>query len=390
MVNDTTTTTTNKTVTTTLEQSEDDKRRIANIDNEIATIITIDKQLQEAQEHSRGERAKRIAKLLEDKFRIQGMDFLIGSIASEIEKLYRDNGIYYWHTVHRYLPEEYKQKFRTATHEEIEKSSIQSGHAGPNQLEQIYGKISEKVKDLPEKARDDFIRDWAEAAGNLNDSIREIATDYHVNILDPYGIGQDVGNSGTSSGNDEQISVIKPKPMTTIAYEEGLILEKKVHKFVEELRIYPPELESDLQFIVRGIKRLGELIEPSIDDKWTKQWLGWFKIEIDRLDYGKHAAAVRNFTETNQCAKCDDVEMVFTENSPSKMICPQCGNTQGLRRNMTREQVGDKAQTVMKQAYRFLRDIPDFAFVMLHHARYKETRMAKRKADLSPVLSDKA
>jgi hypothetical protein len=176
-------------------------------------------------------------------------------------------------------------------------------------------------------------------------------------------------------------STPRPKPRITEAYEECLRLVEMINVWFEpDIDLigliqsrYPEFIDTNLQFFARGMRTYRKFFEPSLDLKWTKSWGAWLKIEQDRMDYGAHAAASKNYTQTNVCAVCkkkDQTELMrCTLESPSGWSCPRCGSTKGLRVSMTAKQVKDKSEAVQRMAWLISSDMPpfrDFLFEVKH------------------------
>lgn len=127
------------------------------------------------------------------------------------------------------------------------------------------------------------------------------------------------------------------------------------------------------------------LLKPMADLKWTKSPLGWLKVELDNLRYGKCAAGSVHATTT----------------------------ISGHERKLTREQIGDKFDEVMEMACKLVgipylpsdieeqerileraiakaESIEEVKVISRWHERYVEPRVAQRKVDLHDTLSDKA
>lgn len=71
-------------------------------------------------------------------------------------------------------------------------------------------------------------------------------------------------------------------------------------------------------------------------------------------------------------------------------VCPECEGTTPMRRNLTREQIGDKSSIIMDIAEKFLMRIPDAAAFCNWYREWIEQRVSGRKSRLSQDLSERA
>ena len=105
-----------------------------------------------------------------------------------------------------------------------------------------------------------------------------------------------------------------------------------------------------------------EVVEHAADVKHTKTMQGWLKTIRTYEDFGKHAAAVKEGITT----------------------------ISGVKRPLTREQVGDKAPEILDAAMRILDMEHLLAVIAEYHHRYVEPRIAEPKVALHDTLSEKA
>ncbi len=105
-----------------------------------------------------------------------------------------------------------------------------------------------------------------------------------------------------------------------------------------------------------------EILEHAEDVKHTKTMQGWLKTIRTYEDFGKHAAAVKEGITT----------------------------ISGVKRPLTREQVGDKAPEILDAAMRILDMEHLLAVIAEYHRKYVEPRIAERKVNLHDTLSERA
>jgi hypothetical protein len=124
-------------------------------------------------------------------------------------------------------------------------------------------------------------------------------------------------------------------------------------------RPLPPELDKEF---AKDIRAHNETLKPFSDLKYSKSFTEWQQVQITNQHSGKHAASVKH-----------------------GVILPD-----GTKRNLTREQVGDSAEEILTKSFNTLISNPEFAWLAMWHKQIIEPVVAQRKAELSPILSEKA
>jgi hypothetical protein len=169
--------------------------------------------------------------------------------------------------------------------------------------------------------------------------------------------------------------VIKPKepPISAISLDSGPSLSataagelKNAWGRVEnKLLKYRPTPELDKK-IAAGLKVQVELLEPYADEKFRKDILSWFKIEADKCIMGKNASAKRNATKfTPEIQKLLNI----------------------LKRDLTREQVGDNFLPMLELAAKVLETQDTMLVLNLWYLSMVEPEIAKRVVKMNPKLS---
>ena len=169
-------------------------------------------------------------------------------------------------------------------------------------------------------------------------------------------------------------------------------------------------------------------MDPILDLKYSKCLPDWLKAESYRDVFGKHAAGVMSYSVTNLCGTCSDEKTKYwvrmepkyavthdvysclqcqstvetlcpscslpmrlkDRASAVQWICPECDGSQPIKRNLTREQIGDKSSIIMDIAEKFLMNIPDAAVFCSWYREWLERRLSGRKTRLSDDLSEHA
>jgi hypothetical protein len=125
----------------------------------------------------------------------------------------------------------------------------------------------------------------------------------------------------------------------------------------------PPDLDKK---IAAGLRVQVELLQPYADEKFRKDIPSWFKIEADKCIMGKNAAAKRNATKF-------DPEIQKLLNI--------------LKRDLTREQVGDNFLPMLELAARVLETQDTMLVLNLWYLSVIEPEIAKRVVKMNPKLS---
>jgi len=163
----------------------------------------------------------------------------------------------------------------------------------------------------------------------------------------------------------------------------------------------PPTPEKDRKW-ASGIVELFKLFPSMRNEKFSLLKTMW----MTRIKYmthqSKHGAAVKDEIMTILCENCYDLktgrerpdtnpEMVRDRTSPTGFRCGSCNGVKGIKRGLTREQVGDNKEPYITQCEEFLNNIPYFCDMI--EETYRESYMPygyARKIDLGVELSEKS
>lgn len=158
-----------------------------------------------------------------------------------------------------------------------------------------------------------------------------------------------------------QVTTQKPEAGESLLYlsiGRGIEKLKAVQETVYE---FPPKPEQDGE-LSKSVDSFFAILDGDGDTKWTKDIPAWVEVQITHEQHGKHAAAVKH-----------------------GIVLPD-----GTRRNLTREQVGDNAEEILTRAKNLLSAIPIFSALARWHSSVVEPRVAARKVELGPKLSERA
>lgn len=184
-------------------------------------------------------------------------------------------------------------------------------------------------------------------------------------------------------------------------------LSKKIYEM-------PPRTPEDDALISQTIQDLITYLKPLQDEKWSKSFLAWLRIQLENIAYGKHAAGSRAATS---------VLIIEEETQPDGTVLKKERIEQ---RKLTKEQVGDRLGEILEISSQLTGlpipkrvDFPDtgegdeefikaqenllqqaldkgeqsfFVKVLSYswHGNSAEPRIARRKIDLNPTLSENA
>jgi len=356
---------------------------------------------------------RNLADIMERELVLLDQQWLISNISEEITRVYRDNNISIWEHVDRYLSSRFKNK---------KLSTSTSAPPGPLVLEQLYT-LTTNIQEIPREQ----IAEIHNFTRQLQLQCKKRAELEHIALIpDDNSSNADQINDG-KEGNRDHVSIDKPRPHGSLTYDAITQSIEMLTEVRDRVFEFPPEILAKDQEISDGWRTWNTWMTPSLDLKYSKNWLDWFRTEKYRDIYGKHAAAVMSFSVTNLCANCSDektkewVRMEpVTSNAFSTYKCLQCGykldtvcpacnlpmkesdkpivgwqcseceGTVPLERDLTREQVGDKSSIIVDAAMEVLNHIPSQTAFCVWYSDWIDPFVAGRKIRLSGDLSDKA
>jgi hypothetical protein len=169
--------------------------------------------------------------------------------------------------------------------------------------------------------------------------------------------------------------IIKPKdpPISAISQDSGPSLtytalkryEAAIGRAAEKVHKYRPPPELDKKFAA-AINTMVEVWAPYADEKFRKDIIAWFLIEADKCVVGKNASAKRNATHfTPEVQKLLNI----------------------LKRDLTREQVGDNFLPMLELAAKVLEQQGDILTMHLWFLNIVEPKIAERVVKMRPKLS---
>jgi hypothetical protein len=365
-----------------------------------------------------------LAEIIEKEYVLLGQRWLIRTISQDISRLYMEYDIPIWDNIDRYVPAKYQQvklaqEQSSSLSQSVEQELLEQSYT----LKRVLSNLSSNISDI---GRVELAQE-IEAAESFVKKARKRAALEHI------ALGPDENASFTDQINDskeqdrQHVTIDRPIPHGSLMFDAIGRKIKRWQNVQNRVFQFPPEiLEKDQEYA--DALEAGDLwMDPILDLKYSKSLQDWLKAESYRDVYGKHAAGVMSYSVTNLCAFCSDEktkEWVRMEpkyavsysvfvclqcNASLKTVCPacnlpmresikpqigwqcpECEGTEPIRRNLTREQIGDKSGIIMEIAEKFLERIPDAATFCSWYRGWLERRVSGRKSRLSSDLSERA
>lgn len=180
--------------------------------------------------------------------------------------------------------------------------------------------------------------------------------------------------------------------------EQGLRWANALYKFFTDKYVeYPTPIRQDAWKWANAIRVMANMQEAVNEDKWFGEYEHWFEREYCATIQSKHDAGNSTKFPTTLCANCskdvsndpkDCVKMVHWRPSPTGFRCPMCEGTAILGRENTREQVGDKAADVYRDATDVINYVPWYADVFLYYCKVvKVPEVGARKSAIAGEFS---
>jgi hypothetical protein len=306
------------------------------------------------QEESKKEKIKRLAELYKRKIQLGLLDIQPHEIAGEILKEIEIRGLDISKvTVYRAVPADCKDEREEDARTTLGVYNDSQFHVKlPNikyDLEKLRGQDNAKV--------DEAHTELSQAEKDLQAQLRLIR-DQKEKVEE---IGQERKLTFSSHQKNDSHSTPKPEARETDLSDELYQLSEDILAVREKVIEFPPN-EEDARAWAQGIRNFRMMFKGHLDEKYSKSIPEWFRVQITNIQSGKHAAATKHAT-----------------------MLPG-----GIKRNLTREQVGDNAEFILDVAWKVLNSFDGLAGLIAWHSKYMEKAVAQRKIDLSPELSEKA
>jgi hypothetical protein len=385
---------------------------------------------------------KHLAARMEELYLSTGLP--INQISRDIGRRLEAAGIATWAHVSDYLEAKYKRDY--IPNYNLQNSIPVSGEIQPNNLiEQILKKdpLHERTPDEIQFLEETFKKyDIQREINRQAAKVRKIALndDDHLAKKEYERVTTDMPDPSRGVAYNAWNMYVIPQEKRSYNTAEGIL------KALERL---PPEQDKD-QALAEAIKGYGEMLqalnefkEPFKDLKYATTIKKWWRTVIRYFDHGKHAAGVmdaiashkylenrdltvnaincpeqpcnyfatlsedtkamvkqtrpqvellvNHITDYHHCMLFETLEQTIDRLTRSLVITRQKITIQVPKdRDLTREQVGDKIKELVELAVNFVKAIQAFELLCEWRERTADGRVASRRIDAHPKLSDLA
>jgi hypothetical protein len=382
----------------------------------------IDRAKHLAKEHDRAwtQEITQLAEIIEKEYILLDQQWLIPSISADISRIYMDNDIPIWNNIGRYIPERFKSNDQE--HSSIQSPSWEGDYLEESENTMLYS-IAKRINEIPTSRLADKIQLLEKAAkkARARAALEHIALHHDDNA----SFADQINDS--KEQDRKHVTIDRPVPHGSLMFDAITRKIARWQSVQERVFEFPPEILSKDQQYADALDAADVWMDPILDLKYSKCLPDWLKAESYRDIYGKHAAGVMSYSVTNLCANCSDektkewvrmepryaithsvyeclqcntqkqtlcpvckIPMRESHKPQVGWVCPECEGTTPLRRNLTREQIGDKSSIIMDIAENFLMRIPDAAAFCNWYREWLEQRVSGRKSRLSSDLSERA
>ncbi len=337
------------------------------------------------------------ADILEKLRELLDFDFEINQISTYITHKLIENHCPSSGKVRFYLPDKYKnqnmiraehvaEKLETAFSEPLVRKPIEQCSNLELEFEFEYlGKTdndTDKLLMLLDNRKEDILREGIRRGINIGgEKLRDQISckDYRYEIPEYFGL-KELNEEVTKQGN----------------------------RWIKALDIFFNQKYLDRPAVVRekawkyanAIRSIANLYETVNEDKWSGEKSFWFSREYWSIIQSKHDSGNSTMFPTTLCKNCsrdvkndpkDCVRMKHWRPSPTGFLCEQCGGIEVLKRENTREQVGDKEADVYKDAQDVLNYMTEYPDVFIDYVEsFKSPEIYSRKAAISGEFSKSA
>lgn len=382
----------------------------------------------------KNEAVKRLAARMEEFYLVQGWPNMVKEISQHISTRMELAGVKTANHVHDYLDDKYKRAYTKPAY---------------NLSNAIQGEISTK-KDIEDIIKIDPLSRTKDEIQELDEYAKRIAQEAQANrqAAEVKHIALDYDKDHIPSKQYDKVTTDMPEPQKKLAYEawntfvmpQVRTLFHTAEGILAALEKLPPEDDQDKQLAdaFKGyggmLQSLNDFMAPFKDLKYATTIKRWWRSVIRYYDHGKHAAAVMDAISSHKHVEDRDI-------SVQKISCPQEGcpyfatvanevdtpmnplarsslkllidhvmdnHDKKVRklpisitlgkmtvqvpkeRDTTREQVGDRIKYLVELAIKFVPNIKALEDLCNWREKEGDHRVAARRIDANPKLSDLA
>ena len=382
----------------------------------------------------KNEAVKRLAARMEEFYLVQGWPHMVKEISQQISSRMDLAGIKTANHVHDYLEDKYKRAYTKPNY---------------NLSNAIQGEINPK-KDIEDIIKIDPLARTKDEIQELDEYAKRIASEAQANrqAAEVKHIALDYDKDHIPSKQYDKVTTDMPEPEKKLAYNswntfvmpQVRTLFHTAEGILSALEKLPPEDDQDKElaqaFELYGnmLRSLNEFMAPFKDLKYATTIKRWWRSVIRFYDHGKHAAAVMDAISSHKHVEDRDIDVL-------KISCPKEGCpyfatvgddiidiadpkaasqikllndhimdthdraigklpiaiTKGKitvqvprERDTTREQVGDRIKYLVELAINFVPNIKALEVLCNWREKQGDPRVAARRIDANPKLSDLA
>ena len=304
-----------------------------------------------------------LANIVKQRIDLLDCDFAVSEISTYITRQLRQLDCPIASHVYEYLPDEYKNPSYSKwgkvgkTVQMLAEGHVPSGY----QLEQLSNPEMEAAYEQANKAKDEL--DHAISQLNKQKSQMEFVAYKKKYKLGGYNWRRPI------SENDFD----EPVPDSIEWFvDRNVEFFKKIgnafHSIAEKYSRAPPREQEELEEDYHVLETFYQVLKPLDDSKHTGDILHQFERQYIAAGQSKHAAGNSDKFDTKICIKCSDIDtlradpeyelMIYDPTSPTKLRCRKCNGTIPDDRFMSREEVGDRTEYLMRVAGNVIRYLP--------------------------------
>lgn len=346
----------------------------------------------------RNEKILQLAQLIERRYELGDFTLPISEICTYITRFFKDKDPSLAHNVRTFLPEKYKN---------LNQMRFNKLSSLINVIEDRAESERDRIEDF---SRDDLLpaSDHEKAEKNRTDDlatevkklitwrndrlerVRSRALDLGINTLGDDSLRRPI------SERDYRYEIPPYLGYAELKGEFDRYTSRYIvamQKFKQKYLECPPPSRQEIYRDAHVMRSLGNVILAINEDKWSGDLSFWFDREYFKQTQSAHDAGNSTKFPTTLCKHCsrdvhldpkDFHRMKYWRPSPTGFICDNCGGTEILPRENTREQVGDKEPNVLRDAADLLNHIPHYADMMISYRnRAKNPEIYARKYAIS-------
>ena len=294
--------------------------------------------------------------------------------------------------VHHYLPTKYKNKNLARITQTIDKLNEIGGTINCHLPEECSSHELEELYEANEKAKNEL--DNAVSRYNKEQEKIEFIANQKGFQLAGYKFRREISHTDFSEPTPEELMKYVAQ-MRDLFYEASDTFKTLGDKYFADPPRVLAELVQDIDVMTvycATLKGHGKdyKMTGNLDHSMERQYVSDMS--------GKHAAGNSDKFPTLLCSHSSKFEtfdpdnfeiMKFDHTSPSNYRCAKCGGVDVIERGMSREQVGDRAAFIVREAQNIIRAMPIFGITLQRWVtKYIQVKEDSRKTVIAEFFSD--